>query len=84
MMGWGYWHGGMNAGWWTVMSLFWIAVVVAAVWGLGHLFPHGGAPRSPTAVLKDRLAAGEITLAEYKKILAELASESSGGSNAGA
>lgn len=84
MMGWGYWNGDMHAGWWIVMGFFWIAIVVAGVWGLAHLFPRGAGSRNPTAILKERLASGEITLSEYKKILAELAPETSGGSDAGA
>ena len=84
MMGWGYWNGGMHAGWWMAMGFFWIAVVVAGVWGLGHLFPRGADSRNATTILKERHASGEITLSEYKKILAELAPETSGGSDAGA
>lgn len=84
MMGWGYWNGGMHAGWWTLMGLFWIAIVVAGVWGLAHLFPRGADSRNPTAILKERLASGEITVAEYKKVLAELTPGASGGSDAGA
>lgn len=82
MMGWGYGSGGMHAGWWIGMGVFWIAIIVIGVWGLAHLFPRGADPGNPTAILKERLASGEITLAEYKKILAEVAPETSGGSSA--
>ena len=67
MMGWGYGSGRMHAGGWIAMGLFWIAIVVTGVWGLGSLFPRGADSRDPTAILKHRLASGEITLAEYKK-----------------
>lgn len=84
MMGWGYWNGQMHAGWWIAIGVCWIAIVVAGVWGLSQLFPRGADARNPTAILKERLASGEITLAEYKKILAEVTPKASGGSDAGA
>jgi uncharacterized membrane protein len=72
MMWWGDWNEGMGAGWWSVMAFFWLAVVVFGVWGLSHLFPRGSEREDPSAVLKSRLAAGEITVQEYTSISAEL------------
>ena len=72
MMWWGGWGQGMGAGAWVAMGIFWVAMIAFAIWGLAALFPRGTDSRDPAAVLKGRLAAGEISLQEYKKINAEL------------
>lgn len=72
MMWWGGWNQGMGVGAWVAMGVFWVVVIALAVWGLASLFPRGSGSRDPGSVLKGRLAAGEITLQEYKRISAEL------------
>ncbi len=72
MMWWGGWNQGMGAVGWIAMGIFWVIVIALAVWGLASLFPRGAESRDPGTVLKGRLAAGEITLQEYKRISAEL------------
>ncbi len=76
MMG---WYG--NAGWggWLAMTLmmliFWVPVIAMIAW----LFRTSGAPRqdgrstgTPEQVLRDRLAAGELGVEEYRERLAAL------------
>ncbi len=80
MMGFGY--GGLGL---FLMILFWLAIVVAAVWLLGRLFPQSagsapppsdgqrGEPReSPTDILKQRFARGELSQAEYDQMRRKL------------
>jgi putative membrane protein len=62
----------MGVGGWVAMGIFWVAVIALSVWGLATLFPRETGSRDPRTVLKGRLAAGEISLQEYKKISAEL------------
>ena len=71
MMWWGGWNEGMGAWWWVLMGIFWIAVIVFGVWGLSRLFPRGTEPRDPVAVLRSRLAEGEISLQEYEQLSSE-------------
>lgn len=72
MMWWGGWNQGMGVGGWVAMGIVWVALIAFAMWGLSSLFPRGTQAPDPGAVLKGRLAAGEITLQEYKRISAEL------------
>ena len=71
MMWWGGGEGGMSAGSWVGMGLFWIAVLALSVWGLRFLFPRETDSRDPNAALERKLAAGEISLQEYERISAE-------------
>ena len=59
------------------MLLFWVGVVVLAIWLVGVLFPsighqtnndNGGLP-SAQAILKARYANGELTTEEYYDML---------------
>ena len=82
----------MGAGGWAIMSIAWIALVVAIVWVASRLLPRGQVPQSigaapsaaardadPLATLDARLARGEIDLDTHNRLLERL----SGGSSAG-
>jgi putative membrane protein len=73
MMGLGY--GGLGM---VLMILFWVAIIVLAIWALGKLFPQmtgftappsrdrpGETAESPLDILKRRFARGELSQAEY-------------------
>lgn len=63
------WYGGMGGGWWVLMALFWVVLVIAIVWAMARLFPRGaGSEREPEdarAILDRRLAHGEIDPETY-------------------
>ena len=66
------WYGGMGAGWWIFMVLFWVVLVVAIVWAMTRLFPRGPGreheqrePDEAQAILDRRLARGEIDPETY-------------------
>jgi uncharacterized membrane protein len=66
-----YWSDGYDAWWWIIpMTVVMLAVVGAVVWAIGHATrpDEPTEPKAPTAeeVLAQRLAAGEIDVAEYK------------------
>jgi putative membrane protein len=66
-----YWNDGYDAWWWMIpMIVVMLAVVGAVVWALVNAIRPDEpiAPKAPTAeeVLAQRLAAGEIDVAEYK------------------
>jgi len=65
------WFGGMML--WMV--LFWIGVVVLAVWVAGQLFPRvsPGAEQSARGILRARYARGELTREQYQEMLKEIA-----------
>ena len=83
-MMWGqYWQAGM--GWWMIIpALFWIALLVALVWGIARLTSGRGvsggrdvtqAPPSLTAeeILRQRFARGEIDAQTYENMRERLA-----------
>jgi putative membrane protein len=66
------WDGGMGAGWWVLMVLLWVVLVVAIVWAVAQLAPRGAGrerePREPDdaqEILDRRLARGEIDAETY-------------------
>jgi putative membrane protein len=68
MMGW--YGGGMGAGAWLVMGLFWVALFVVIVWLVVQLVPSRnrpspGGPDSPEEILDRRFARGEIDEQTY-------------------
>lgn len=83
MMGWGF---GMGLGGWLMMGGLWLTVVVAAVVAVMWIFPRDArgvtqpalrgsttpAAVDPLGVLADRLACGEIDVATYRALRAEL------------
>jgi putative membrane protein len=52
----------------AMMLLFWGGLIVLVVWAVRQ-FSGGGrpVPEDPTAILKRRLAAGEITQEQYEQ-----------------
>lgn len=65
------WFGGMML--WMV--LFWVGVVVLAVWLAGQLFPRvsQGTQQSSREILQARYARGELTREQYQEMLKEIA-----------
>ena len=69
--------GGMGAGWWLLMAVFWGLLIVAVVWALANLFPARGAgkedvPERPEEILDRRLVRGEIDTATYDELRVKL------------
>jgi putative membrane protein len=72
------WQGGMGAGGWVLMSLFWIVLLVAIVWAVTQLFPRrderrtlaDGSASNERAedILDRRLALGEIDPETHAKL----------------
>jgi putative membrane protein len=64
-------HNGMDAGWWVLMSVLWIALIALIVWALVRLFPgRASFAQSEDAVslLDRRLASGEIDARTYDEL----------------
>lgn len=71
------WDGGMGAGWWLLMAVFWGLLIVGIVWAVANLFPARGAgtedvPERPEEILDRRLVRGEIDPATYDELRAKL------------
>lgn len=71
------WDGGMGAGWWLLMAVFWGLLIVGIVWALANLFPARGSgredvPERPEEILDRRLVRGEIDAATYDALRAKL------------
>jgi putative membrane protein len=64
--------------WWLIgtilMVLFWIAIILLAIWVVRSLFPHQVRSGHDQALetLRQRYAAGEINAAEYEQARARL------------
>jgi putative membrane protein len=76
MGGFGMGLGGFGFLW---MAIFWIVIVVAAIWFVGNLFPRSASGHSPTNtpesdvdIAKRRYARGEISQEEYQTLLHHL------------
>lgn len=74
MMG---WYSQDGAGWWMLlMPAMWIVFLATATWIvvlLTRTHSHGSQARlTPEDVLRRRLAAGEVTIEEYKRTHAAL------------
>lgn len=84
----GWYGGGMGAGVWLLMGLFWVALIAVIIWLVIRLLPAKGdaappvppeiASESPLEILDRRLARGEIDLDTYRAQRAALL-ESRGG-----
>jgi putative membrane protein len=84
-------NGGMGAGGWLFMSLFWVLLLVVIVWAAAQLFPgrRAGAATTtgpfpepqlgqPQQILDRRLASGEIDVATYEQLRETLAKPGAG------
>lgn len=76
------WGNGMGAGDWTLMIIFWVALVAVVGLAVTRLFPsvRGGgsaddrsASQSPEQLLDGRLARGEIDVEAYERLHEALA-----------
>lgn len=82
------WNHGMDAGWWILMSVFWVAIIGLAIWAIMRLVPgrggDGGSAGSrgdtPEEILDRRLARGEIDVEEYRRVKETLHPQAGGGS----
>ena len=71
---------GMGVGGWVLMAVFWVGFVALLVWAVSRIFPEGGrsgpaesaSTESPREVLNRRLAAGEIDVDTYRRLLDQL------------
>ena len=71
---------GMGLGGGLVMVLFWVVLIIGAVWLARGLFPHGQQPptsstrpeASADEILKQRYARGEITKEQYEQMRRDL------------
>lgn len=70
---------GMGAAGWLLMSVLWMFLIVAIVWGLANLFPKHGASDAgithaerPEDILDRRLARGEIDIPTYDDLRSKL------------
>ena len=65
------WDNGMDAGWWVLMSLFWIALIAVTVWAIVRLFPgreNSARAEEALQLLDRRLASGEIDAGTYDQL----------------
>lgn len=79
MNGWAMGFGGFG---FLAMAIFWLVIVVAAIWLVGNLFPRSNGsngvqppantPESAVDILKRRYARGEISKAEYESMRHDL------------
>lgn len=57
-----WWH-------WLGMVVFWVVLVVVAIWAVGRLFPPTTPPPTPArATLDERLARGEVDPEQYRRL----------------
>ncbi len=62
-----WWH-------WLGMASFWMIIVVVALWATGRIVPVTAAVQtSARSTLDGRLARGEISIEEYRRLRHELA-----------
>ena len=68
----------MGWGWWVVMALFWIAVLVLVVWLIVFLVRRAEGGRGENrgdrseAILRERYARGELDEDTYRRMMDEL------------
>ena len=64
-------HNGMDAGWWVLMSVLWVALIALIVWAVVRLFPGRGSSakaEDAKSLLDRRLASGEIDAGTYDQL----------------
>ena len=74
------WGIGMGLGGGLVMVLFWVVLIVGAVWLARGLFPNGQQPPAPSSrseasadeIMKQRYARGEISKEQYDQMRRDL------------
>jgi uncharacterized membrane protein len=75
----GYWGLGMWGGA-ALMILFWIGIILLALWGFRRLFPDQRLPppapsRSALEIAQSRYSRGEISRDEYLALINDLTQE---------
>lgn len=68
---------GWDSGWWVVMPLLWVGLIILIVWAVAQLFPGRGdrsveREEQPGEILDRRLARGEIDSDTYDALRAKL------------
>jgi putative membrane protein len=78
MTGWSMGIGGLG---FVLMAVFWVAIIAAAIWLLGNIFPRNNVPRvaNDTAhvavdILKQRYARGELSKEEFEALRQDIES----------
>lgn len=73
------WSGGMGATGWVLMSVLWVILIAAIVWGLAALFGRGdrsvggvAISERPEEILDRRLASGDIDTETYEALRTKL------------
>jgi len=73
------WYGGMGAGGWILMTVFWVGLIAAIIWAGARLFARPdsvgnpvGVGERPGEILERRLANGEIDAATYDALREKL------------
>lgn len=81
------WDTGMGVAGWTLMIVFWTALVALVGLAITRLFPssrddrsadQGTSPESPQRLLDGRLARGEIDIETYERLREVLAGRGGG------
>jgi putative membrane protein len=74
-------YGGMSAGAWVIMAVFWVALIALLVWAVATLASRGrtsderrDAAERPEEILDRRLASGEIDSETYDALRGKLRS----------
>ena len=83
----GGWGGGMGPGGWTLMIIFWIALIALIGVAIARLFPSAqpGPPsaepptQTPRQLLDERLARGDIDVETYERLRKVLSGPREGG-----
>lgn len=61
-----WWH-------WLGMASFWLVIVLVAIWATARPFPAGETSQhAARSILDERLARGELDVAEYRRLRHEL------------
>ena len=64
-------NNGMDAGWWVLMPVLWIALIALIVWAVVRLFPgreSSARAEDARSLLDRRLASGEIDAKTYDQL----------------
>lgn len=75
------WHWGPGMGWWMIFGggfffLFWLGIILLAIWGWTRLASEGrgrSSPRQgPLDIAKERYARGEISKEQFEQLKKDL------------
>ncbi|MFD1040240.1 SHOCT domain-containing protein [Virgibacillus byunsanensis] len=57
---------------WWMMVIFWVGLLILGIYLVTSYINGGGRKRTPMQILKERLAKGEISEAEYEQLKSAL------------